>query len=68
MLLFGIQRFVEDEDECPSDEFMNLQDVQHDETAHEFVIHTDGSATMTEKWPSEAVCAGWGFTVQQRDS
>ena len=50
---------------------MNLQDVQDDEQAHEFVIHTDGSATMTEMWPREAVCAqvgGWlPFIAQQQD-
>ena len=43
---------------CPSVEFMNLQDVQDDEQAHEFVTYTDGSAMMTEKWSREAVCAG----------
>ena len=42
---------------------MTLQDVHDDETAHEFVIYTDGSATMTEKWPREAVCTGWGLAI-----
>ena len=57
-LLAGIQRGRE-RIWCPSDEVMTLQDVHDDETAHEFVIFTDGSATMTEKWPREAACAGW---------
>ena len=45
---------------------MNLQDVQDDEVAHEFVICTDGSGTMTEKWPRERVCAGWLLAVLHR--
>ena len=35
-----------------------LQNVHDDETAHEFVMYTDGSPTMAEKWPREAACAG----------
>ena len=42
---------------------MNLQDVQDDEQAHEFVIYTDGSAMMTEMWPRQAVCAGWELAI-----
>ena len=37
-----------------------------DETAHEFVIYIDGSATMTEKWPREAACAGLELAVFHR--
>ena len=53
---------------CPVDEFVNLQDVQGVEQAHEFVIYTGGSATMTEMWPREAVCAGWGLAVLHRSA
>ena len=47
---------------------MTLQDVHDDETAHEFVIYTDGSAAMTEKWPREAACAGWGLAIFLRSA
>ena len=37
-----------------------LQDVHDDETAYEFVMYTDGSATMT--------CADWGLAILHRSA
>ena len=53
---------------CPSDELTTLQDVNGDETSHEFVIYIDGSATMTEKWPREAACASLGLAALHRSA
>ena len=47
---------------------MTLHDVHDDGTAHEFVTYTDGSATMTEKWPREAACEGWGLAILHRSA
>ena len=48
---------------------MNLQDVQDDEQAHEFVIYTDGSATMRcGRVKRCAQVGGWlYFIAQQQD-
>ena len=40
--------------------------MQDDEQAHQFVVYTDGSATMTEMWPCEAVGAGWELAILHR--
>ena len=39
-----------------------------DKQAHEFVIYTDGSATMTDLSPREAVYAGWWLAILHRSA